>query len=319
MIAIFGRRGLVAETGILLPFVVMLGIIGLLAPTFLNAGNVLQVLRQASIVGVMVIGMTFVLVAGRVDLSIGSLLSLVTMITIDLHERVGPLVAILVALGTGLAVGLINGVLVAFFRLNALIATLGMLSLLQGLTMIYSSGQDLSIADPSRTWFAVIGRGQCLGIPVPVVILAVIGAAAAFLLHASVYGRRVFAVGGNEATSLYSGLRTSWLIASTYLLSGLATAVGALIMASRVMGAQTNTGAGYEFDVIAAAALGGISLTGGSGSILGSVVGVVVLAFLQNGLLQIGFPYYTQWIVTWLVIVAALWSDGAARRGRVLA
>jgi ribose transport system permease protein len=311
------RRAL-QRLGVALPFLVILGLVATVAPTLLEPSNIGQVLRQSSIVGVMALGMTFVLISGRVDLSIGSLLSLITMITIDLHDRVGPGVAVAAALGVGLAIGIVNGVLVGFLRLNALIATLAMLSLLQGATMIYSNGRDLTVAAPTETWFAIIGRGQVYGIAVPILIFLGLAALLGFLLHRTSYGRRVFAVGGNETTSAYSGLRAPLIVASTYVISGLTTAVAALIIGSRVMGAQTNTGVGYEFEVIAAVALGGTSFLGGSGSIAGSVIGVVILAFLQNGLLQMGLPYYLQWIVSWVIIILAVWTDAASKRKKVL-
>jgi ribose transport system permease protein len=294
------RRAL-QRLGVALPFLVILGLVATAAPTLLEPSNIGQVLRQSSIVGVMALGMTFVLISGRVDLSIGSLLSLITMITIDLHDRVGPGLAVVAALGVGLAIGIVNGVLVGFLRLNALIATLAMLSLLQGATMIYSNGRDLTVAAPTETWFAIIGRGQVYGIAVPILIFLGLAALLGFLLHRTSYGRRVFAVGGNETTSAYSGLRAPLIVASTYVISGLTTAVAALIIGFRVMGAQTNTGVGYEFEVIA-----------------GSVIGVVILAFLQNGLLQMGLPYYLQWIVSWIIIILAVWTDAASKRRKVL-
>jgi ribose transport system permease protein len=317
--AVLGKsRQAFQRLGVALPFLVILGLVATAAPTLLDPSNIGQVLRQSSIVGVMALGMTFVLISGRVDLSIGSMLSLITMITIDLHDRVGPGVAVAAALGVGLAIGIVNGVLVGFLRLNALIATLAMLSLLQGATMIYSNGRDLTVAAPGETWFAVIGRGQVYGIAVPILIFLGLAAILGFLLHKTSYGRRVFAVGGNETTSAYSGLRAPLIVASTYVISGLTTAVAALIIGSRVMGAQTNTGVGYEFEVIAAVALGGTSFLGGSGSIAGSVIGVVILAFLQNGLLQMGLPYYLQWIVSWVIIILAVWTDAASKRKKVL-
>ena len=309
----------VSVVGLLVPPALGLLCLGILTPTVFDPSNIAAVLLQSSIVGVMSLGMTFVLVSGRVDLSVGSLLSLATMVAIDVHDRAGPLAAVASALGVGLAVGATNAFLIAFLRLNSLIATLAMLSLLQGITMIYSSGQDLTIGSPSATWFRAIGRGQMLSVPVPVVIFALSALTAGVLLHATTYGRKLFAVGGNERASFHTGLRTGRVVTSVYLISGLATAAAALIMGSRVMGAQTNTGAGYEFDVIAAVALGGTSLMGGRGSIAGSVIGVVVLAFLQNGLLQLGLPFYTQWMITSLIIITSVWIDATAKRDRVLA
>jgi ribose/xylose/arabinose/galactoside ABC-type transport system permease subunit len=132
------------------------------------------------------------------------------------------------------------------------------------------------------------------------------------------FGRKIFAVGGNETAALFSGLRRKRLVFSTYLLSAFTTACAALILGSRVMGSQNNVGEGYELLVLAGVILGGTSLLGGSGSIVRTVIGVLILAMIQNGLLLLGYPYYTQWLVTWVVIIVAVWLDIAAKRGKLL-
>lgn len=311
-------RDVVARVGVLPVFVIVLGVIAGITPALLDANNIAQVLRQSSIVGVMALGATFVMVAGRIDLSIGSLLSLASYVAIDLHESVGPGVAVPAVIAVGGAVGLINGLIVGYLRLNPLIATLAMMSLLQGLTLVYGGGANLYVAQADSTWFAVFGRDYLLGVPVPVLIFALLAILLGVLLHLTPFGRKIHAIGGNEVAAAYSGIDVRRNVAAAYVLGGLTTAVAALIIASRVMGAQANTGDGYQFSVISAVILGGTSFLGGSGTIVGTVIGVVLLAFMQNGLLLLGLPYYAQWIVTWAVIITAVWAELAAKRKKLV-
>ena len=310
-------REVVARFGVMPVFLVVLGVIAGIAPTMVDPDNVTQVLRQSSMVGVMALGATFVMVAGRIDLSIGSLLSLLSYVAITLHESVGPGTATLAVIAVGGIVGLVNGGIVGYLRLNPLIATLAMMSLLQGLTLVYSGGANVYVAQADGTWFTIFGRGYLIGLPVPVLIFAALAIVLGIALHATPFGRKIYAVGGNEVASAYSGVNVPKTVAMAYLIGGLTTSVAALIIASRVMGAQANTGDGYQFSVISAVVLGGTSFLGGSGTMVGTLVGVILLAFMRNGLLLLGLPYYAQWLVTWAVIITAVWVEVAAKRTRV--
>ncbi len=305
------------QGGLWLGFVLFMAIVAINAPAFLSPGNLLDVLRQVSITGTIALGVTFVVIAGRLDLSVGSGLTLLTIIVVDQHNHAGPAGAIALTLLAGLAIGAWNGLLVGFLRFNALIVTLAMLSVLQGLALWYSGGSNVSVSSPG--WFAVFGRGTWLGIPVPVLLMLAGAALAAFLLRRTAFGRAVFAVGGNETAALFSGISPARTVFVAYLLSGFSTALGAIVMGSRVMGAQSTIGQGYELNVLAGIILGGTSLMGGAGSIWRTLWGVLMLGFIQNGLILMGFPFYAQWLVTWGVIIAAVWIDLAAKRGRMLA
>jgi ribose/xylose/arabinose/galactoside ABC-type transport system permease subunit len=309
----------ISRFGMIIPFLVFVLFIATTSPTFLTSTNVLQVLRQISIPGTIALGVTFVVICGRLDLSVGSLLSLTTVLVVDLHDKIGPTAAIAAAIAIGLAVGCVNGILVGFLRLNPLIATLGMSSVLQGMTLLYTGGNNVTIGHPETTWFAAFGRGYILGIPVPIVIFLGLAAVGTVLLSFTSFGRRVFAVGGNERASLFCGISVRTIVFTCYVISGLMTTTAGLIMGSRVMGSQNNVGDGYELQVLATIILGGTSLAGGSGGIARTVFGVVVLGFIQNGLLILGLPYYVQWLVTWAVIILAVWSDLASKRGRIFA
>lgn len=305
--------------GLILAFFVFLAGVALNADAFLTPSNILDVLRQVSITGVMALGVTFVLLTGRLDLSVGSLLTLLTVIVVDQHNIVGPFTAIVMTLLAGLAVGAFNGLVVGFVKLNALIVTLAMLSFLQGLVLLYSGGSNVNVANAQETWFSVFGRSNFLGLPMPVIIFLVCAVVAGMVLHFTTFGRRIYGVGGNETASIFSGIDARWTVFWTYVFSGLTTGIAAVIMGSRVMGAQNTIGQGYELTVLAGVILGGTSLLGGSGSIWRTVVGISMLGFIQNGLLLLGFPYYVQWLVTWVVIIIAVWIDLGAKRGRVFA
>lgn len=303
--------------GILIAFAIFLIGFSLASDRFMSTDNVMSVLRQVSIIGTMALGVTFVVVGGNLDLSVGSLLSFTTVLVVDLHDKIGPTGAIVLMFVAALLIGAINGALIGFFRLNSLIVTLGMLSAIQGVTLIYTNGQNVDIVNQDTTWFAFFGRGFVFGIATPILIFLGLAVVLHVVLKRTVFGRKVFAVGGNSQAAVFSGIRRNRVVFATYLLSAFTTGCAALILGSRVMGSQNNVGQGYELLVLAGVILGGTSLLGGSGSILKTVVGVLILGFIQNGLLLLGYPYYAQWLVTWAVIILAVWLDVASKRGRL--
>lgn len=315
----FRLSALSARQKVLVPLAVVLVIVCSRIPGLYSPDNIAQVLREAAVPSIMAVGVTFVVISGRLDLSIGSLLTLCALSTLTLHDAVSPGLAVVMSLFIGVAVGLINGVLVAYLRLNSLIATLGMLALLQGVALLITDGQDARIHHKTAPWFAYLGRGYLAGVPTPVVIVVVIAVLMGLLLGFSNFGRRVYAVGGNETASAFSGVDTRRTILFAYLLSGLFTGVAAVVLSSRVMASQNDTGSGYELSVLSGVILGGTSLLGGSGGVGRSVAGIVLLAFIQNALLLLGLPYYFQWIITGIVIVGAVWIDLISRRGRIFA
>ncbi|PWR00940.1 ribose ABC transporter permease [Meridianimarinicoccus roseus] len=309
--------GIVARQGILIAFALFLVGFAVFSESFSSTENLTSVVRQSAIIGVMAIGVTVVVISGNLDLSVGSMLSFATVMVVDLHDKIGPGPAMLVMLVAVLCLGCLNGFLVGMLRLNSLIVTLGMLSAIQGLTLIYSGGQNVDIADQEGTWFALFGRGEILGIAAPIVMFAVLAVVMQVVMSSTAYGRRVYAVGGNPTASVFSGIRRSRVVFSTYVISAFCVGLAAIILGSRVMGSQNNVGQGYELLVLAGVILGGTSLLGGSGTILKTVIGVLILGFIQNGLLLLGFAYYVQWLVTWVVIILAVWLDVAAKRGRL--
>jgi ribose transport system permease protein len=288
-------------------------------PQIASLSNISEVLRQIAVPGLIAIGVTFVVICGRLDLSVGSLLSLCAVVAVHVQNAAGPVAAVAATVAVGVIAGCVNGALVAVLRLNSLIATLGTLSLLHGIALIYTAGQNWPVNHPERSGFAVFGRDYLGPVPVPVLILAGFSVLLWILLTRTTFGRRVFAVGGNETASRFSSINSTATIFSSYVLSGAMTAVAAIVFASRVMTARNDSGTGYEIAVLSGIILGGTSLIGGSGGIGRTIVGIIILGFVQNILVLLGLPYFTQWLVTWVVIIVAVWGDVARQRGRVFA
>jgi ribose transport system permease protein len=309
---------LLAKQGILIAFAIAMVIFTMASDRFLSLDNFSSVIRQASIIGIMAIGVTIVVISGHLDLSVGSMLSFATILVVDLHDKIGAGPAMLVSFALTLGLGLINGVLVGVLRLNALIVTLGMLSAIQGFTLIYSGGKNADIVNQAETWFSIFGRGEVAGIGVPIFLFIGLAILFELLLRGTNFGRRIYAIGSNRSAAVYSGIDRARTVMMAYLISAFCTWCAAIVMGSRVMGSQNTVGKGYELLVLAGIIVGGASLLGGSGNITKTVIGVLLLGFIQNGLLLIGYSYWTQWLVTWVVIIVAVWLDVAARRGRFL-
>lgn len=298
----------VKRQGLVLAFVCLLIVISFFAPRFLTLRNIMLVLTQVSIMGVMACGLTFMLIGGNFDLSIGSQLSFTTVIVVSLHDKIGPIPAILIALLAGISMGAFNGYLVGFQKLTSLIVTLGMLPVVQSLTLIYSGGNYNQIQNPEAP-FSFIGRGFIWNIPMPFIIFAVTAIIFAVILQKTVFGRRLYAVGGNRVGSWYAGVRDDWVTFFTFVITGFTAAMGGIMMGSRLMSAQNYLGKDYELLVLSSVILGGTSLYGGSGGIFKTVIGVLILGFLANGFIHLGLPYYTQMLAQWVIIIAAVWMD----------
>lgn len=310
--------GILARQGILIAFAVFMIGFALVNDRFVTVDNVLGVVRSSAILGVMALGVTFVVISGNLDLSVGSLMSFSTIVVLDLHDKLGPLMAIPAMYAMVLCIGAVIGFLVGYLKLNSLIVTLGMLSAIHGLTLTYSGGKNMDIADKEGTWFPIFGQGDILGIPVPILIFAGLAAVLSIVLSKTPFGRKVYAVGGNGVAATYSGIPRARVVFTCYLISAFCVGTAGLMQASRSMGSQNTVGQGMELEVLAAVILGGASLLGGSGTILKTVIGVLILGFIQNGLLLAGLQFYAQYVVTWVIIILAVWLDIAAKRGRIL-
>ncbi len=307
-----------ARQGILVAFVLFMIGFTLANQRFLDPDNIMGVVRSSAILGVMALGVTFVVISGNLDLSVGSMMSFSTIVVLDLHDKIGPTMAIPAMFAMTLLLGAFIGFLVGYLKLNSLIVTLGMLSAIHGLTLTYSGGKNMDIADKEGTWFSVFGQGDALGIPVPILMFVLLAALLGLVLSKTPFGRKVYAVGGNGVASTFSGIRRPRVVFSCYLISAFCVATAGLIQASRSMGSQNTVGQGLELEVLAAVILGGASLLGGSGTIFKTVIGVLILGFIQNGLLLVGLQFYVQFVVTWIIIILAVWLDIAAKRGKLM-
>lgn len=308
---------MLAKQGILIAFAVFLIVFTLANPKFLTIDNVFSVVRSSAILGVIALGVTFVVISGNLDLSVGSMMSFSTIVVLDLHDKIGPLLAIPAMFGMTLCLGAIIGFLVGYLKLNSLIVTLGMLSAIHGLTLTYSGGKNMDIADKEGTWFSVFGQGTALGIPVPILIFGALAALLGIVLAKTAFGRKVYAVGGNGTAATFSGIRRARTVFFCYLISAACVATAGVIQASRSLGSQNTVGQGLELEVLAAVILGGASLMGGAGTVFKTVIGVLILGFIQNGLLLLGLQFYVQFVVTWIIIILAVWLDIAAKRGKL--
>ncbi|GGD25137.1 ABC transporter permease [Sinisalibacter lacisalsi] len=312
-----GLGKLLARQGILVAFVVFMIAFALANPRFIAIDNISGVIRSSAILGVMALGVTFVVIGGNLDLSVGSMMSFSTIVVLDLHDKIGPSLAIPAMFAMTLALGGFIGFLVGYLKLNSLIVTLGMLSAIHGLTLTWSGGKNMDIADKEGTWFSVFGQGSIVGIPVPILMFALLAVVLSIILGKTPFGRKVYAVGGNGTAATFSGIPRARVVFMTYLFSAFCVATAGLIQASRSLGSQNTVGQGLELEVLAAVILGGASLLGGSGTVFKTVIGVLILGFIQNGLLLMGLAFYVQYVVTWIIIILAVWLDIAAKRGRL--
>jgi ribose/xylose/arabinose/galactoside ABC-type transport system permease subunit len=280
---------------------------GALSPHFLTASNLLNVAEQTSINAVIAVGMTYVILSGGIDLSVGSLVALsgVVMASALRADAALPL-ALLAGLGVGIGCGLVNGVLVTLGRLAPFIATLGMMSVARGLALLYTDGRPISGFEAA---FRALATGRIGPVPVPVVVALVVYAIAHLVLTRTRFGRYVYAIGGNEEAARLSGVPVRFHKAMVYALSGATSALAAVLLTARLNSAQPIAGIMYELDAIAATVIGGTSLQGGTGSIGGTLIGALVIGVLRNGLNLLGISSFLQQVVIGVVIVGAVLVD----------
>ncbi|EID7715838.1 ribose ABC transporter permease [Vibrio cholerae] len=286
-------------------------IVSFLNPNFFTVDNLLNILRQTSVNAIIAVGMTLVILTAGIDLSVGSVLALCGAFAATLVAMEVPvLVAVPTALLAGAALGAISGIIIAKGKVQAFIATLVTMTLLRGVTMVYTDGRPIStgFTDTADT-FAWFGTGYALGIPVPVWLMVVVFAGAWYLLNHTRFGRYVYAVGGNEAATRLSGINVDRVKIGVYAICGLLASLAGIIVTSRLSSAQPTAGMGYELDAIAAVVLGGTSLMGGKGRIMGTLIGALIIGFLNNALNLLDVSSYYQMIAKAVVILLAVLVD----------
>ncbi len=279
-------------------------VISFITPRFLTGPNIKNIFTQVSGNAVIAIGMTFVILTGGIDLSVGSILAVSGAVAASIIKTTGNLyLAIIVALAIGCAIGLINGILVSKGRIQAFIVTLATMTIFRGVTYVYTNGTPISGLGQS---FSGIGNKMFLGFPIPVILTILVFGIAFYVLSQTRYGRYLYALGGNEDSARLSGINTGKIKTLVYVICGATAALSGIIVASRIGSASPNAGVGFELDAISAVVLGGTSLTGGEGSVIGTIIGALIIGVLNNGLNLMNVSPFYQAIVKGLVILLAV-------------
>jgi ribose transport system permease protein len=298
--------------GTVIGLVVLCVALWILTPYFMTASNLLNVVEQTSINAIVAVGMTFVILSAGIDLSVGSLVALAGVVLGTLLQAGQPMaVALPVALAAGAACGLGNGALISWGGLPPFIVTLGTMSIARGAALLFTEGRPVSGFDPS---FRILATGRVGFVPAPVIAMALVYVAAHFVLTRTTFGRYVYAIGGNEEATRLSGVSIRFHKTMIYGVSGLTSALAAVILTARLNSAQPIAGMMYELDAIAATVIGGTSLMGGDGTLGGTLVGALIMGVLRNGLNLLGVSSFLQQIVIGGVIVVAVLLDTVLKR-----
>jgi len=292
--------------GLLAIYAALVVFLAFRAPYFLTVENFRNILIAVSTIGIISVAMTMVIVCAGIDLSVGSVVALSGVAVAQLSHD-GPIwLAVLAAMGVGLVVGGINGFSVTRLKINPLITTLGTLSIARGLAFVFSGGLTQSITDER---FGFLGRGFLLGVPFPVLVMAVMFLAAAWIMRNTVFGRSIYAVGGNPQASRLAGIPVQRVTMAVFVACGLCAALGGVFQASQLGAGAPQAASGIELSVIAAVILGGTSLTGGKGTIWGTLLGVMILGTLNNGLTLMRLSSYYQEVARGAVLLLAVGLD----------
>jgi ribose transport system permease protein len=299
--------------GIYFIFLLVFLIFSLLAKNFLSIDNLLNILRQVSMIGIVVVGITFVMIGGGADLSVGGQMAVGGIITAILMVKFGVAIlpACLVCLLVCTFLGFLNGFITVKLNMFSLVVTLGMMLILQGLAYVITGGYSV-FGFPEA--FKFLGQGYIWVIPVPVIIFIVVVAIAWFILENTYLGRQVYAMGSNPEAARLAGINLDKMTMLVFTLCGLVTGISSLIMLSRINSGQPSAGASYPFDCMTAAVLGGISFGGGEGKLLGAVMGVLIIGVLNNGMILMGVDAYWQGVIKGIVLIAAVGIDTIQRR-----
>jgi ribose/xylose/arabinose/galactoside ABC-type transport system permease subunit len=302
-----------SKYGIYFALALLAGILAITSPPFRTLSNARNILQQISINGIVAIGMTLVIVTAGIDLSVGSVLAFSAVVATSFAHPGAHALIVPMAMGVlaGLGCGIINGVLIARNRLAPFIVTLGMMTIARGAALVYTSGRPVINLSDS---YNEIGGGSLAGVPLPAVIFFVVVLLGVFILHFTRFGRYVYAVGGNELAAKVSGVNTERVLIGVYALAGALAGVAGIVLSSRINSGPPATGAGYELDAIAAVVIGGTSLSGGVGSIAGTIVGVLIIGVMNNGLDLLNVSSYWQQIVKGLIIVLAVLLDKKSKQ-----
>ena len=304
------RRLLTAEGMLVFAFLALIVFFSFASPVFFTPANLSNIGRQTALVSIVAVGMTFVIVAGEFDLSVGSTLALAGVVAAMAMKGIAPslVVGAAAALLTGAGIGFDNGLLATGLRIPSFLITLGSLSITRGIVLLITDTRPVVITNP--TYFRVFGEGQLLGVPTPIVWTIIVIAGGIAGLHFSSFGRKVYAAGGNPVAALYSGIRVDRVKIAALTLAGTLAGLAGLVLSARSHAARPDVGAGFELDAITAVILGGAALSGGRGTIVGAVIGSLIIGILNNGLVLIGVDPSLQIVIKGLII----WLSVSASR-----
>lgn len=307
-----GWREVIADYGIYIGFIGLIVALSLITDRFLTVRNLLNVAEQASLISIVGIGMTSVILMGEIDLSVGSIVALSGVVTAgSLTGGLGLPLSILIGLGAGAALGVVNGFITVYGEIPSFIVTLGMLSVAKGLTLLYTGGEPIWGFGEA---FKFIGGGKVLMIPLPVIIAAGLYGLGLVVLNWTQIGRYIYAIGGNQRAVRLAGVKVERLKTAVFGVSGFFAAASGIILASRLASAQPTAGSGWELDAIAAVVLGGTSLYGGEGGLAGTLIGALIFSVINNGMILTGIPTFFQYVVKGGIIILALLLDKKLRQ-----
>lgn len=299
-----------SELTTVIALIILMAVITIINSNFLTANNLLNLLLQVTSNALIAFGMTFVILTGGIDLSVGSILALSSALTAGLLGSGMPVrLAILISLILGCILGMVNGLLISYGKLAPFIVTLATMTIFRGATLVYTNGNPITKGLSDTFLFQFLGQGYIVGIPFPVIIMFIVFIVLYVLLHKTAFGKSVYAIGGNEKAAYISGVKLNKVKIIIYSISGIMASISGLIITSRLSSAQPTAGASYEMDAIAAVVLGGTSLSGGKGRILGTLIGALIIGVLNNGLNIIGVSAFWQQVVKGVVILIAVLID----------
>lgn len=303
-----------AISGLFLALIALIAIASFISDAFLSPFNLINVMRQVALYGIVSVGLTFVILTAGIDLSVGSIVGVVAVATATmLNAGIAVPIVILAAIALGLCFGLANGIGVAWIQIPPFIMTLGAMVMLRGLALTLSDGRPVDVQNMTSE-FAMIGRGNLAGVPIAVWIFLLIAAVALFVLRYTVFGRNIYAVGSNREAARLSGINVNRVLVGVYAISGMLAGLSAVIFVSRLTVGEPTAGTGLELEAIAITVIGGASLFGGVGGVVGTVVGACILAVLANIMNLVGISPFTQQIVKGAIIIIAVCFEVLRRR-----
>lgn len=307
----FDFKKIISQMGSLIALIVLLILVTIANPDFIQMTNLLNLLRQVSVNAVIAFGMTFVILTAGIDLSVGSILALTGAVTAWMIATGMPAwLALLAGLALGAIFGCFNGLLIAYGKAAPFIATLATMTIFRGATYVFTNGNPITGPKINNSFlFQFIGQGYLFGIPFPIILMILAFIVWYIVLHKTTFGRKTYALGGNEQAAFISGVNTKRMIILIYVISGVMAALAGMILTSRLSSAQPDAGTTYEMDAIAAVVLGGTSLAGGKGRIFGTLIGALIIGTLNNGMNLLGISSFYQQIVKGVVILIAVLLD----------